>query len=204
MNDPLYGNKIASAILASLLLIFGLPLLGDSFFGGHGGGHHGDDHGHPFPQLPIEVQVAQAATAPEPEIPLGNMMEEMTPSQGERAAAACKSCHTFEKGGAHRAGPNLWDIVNRPVGGASDYTSYSGALKDDGGVWSFERLDGFLKNSKTYLPGTAMAQKVRKDDKRASILVYLSTLSDNPAPFPEAIAIDLIDEDSHGDEEEAH
>ncbi|MBL4619862.1 MAG: hypothetical protein JKX88_07180 [Marinicaulis sp.] len=40
MKDPLFTNKIAGAILAALLLIFGLPQLTKALTGG---GHHGGD-----------------------------------------------------------------------------------------------------------------------------------------------------------------
>ena len=184
-KDPLFGNKLACAVLVSLLMLFGLPLMAHSFFSeGHGGAHHGDDHAHPFPHYPVEVAIAGTA-APEKEVPdLGAMMASMSPSQGERNAGLCKSCHTFEQGGSHGQGPNLWNIVNRPVGSISDFSGYSSALKADGGVWSYDRLDAYIENSKAYIPGTAMAQRIRKAEKRAAILVYLSTLSDNPVPFP--------------------
>jgi cytochrome c2 len=41
-----------------------------------------------------------------------------TPRQGESAARACQACHTFEEGGAHRVGPNLWNVVGRSTASA--------------------------------------------------------------------------------------
>ena len=190
MKDPLYGNKLASAVLTAVLLIVGLPLLADNFFGEghHGGGHHGDAHADPFPQYPVEIEVA-GGTAPVEEVfDLGAAMAQMEPAQGKRAAAICASCHTFEKGGTHLQGPNLWNIVGRPVGKAEGFNAYSSAMAGFGGVWTYENLDGLIKNSSKFMPGTAMAQKIRKDDKRAQILVYLSSLSDDPVPFPAPLA----------------
>ncbi len=214
MKDPLYGNKVAGAVLSALLMIFGLPLLADSFFGGggHGGaGHHGDDHAEPFPQYPVKLALTASAGEPEKPYDLGMMMANMTPSQGERAAGICKSCHTFNEGGNHLQGPNLWNIVNRPVAGVDSFKGYSAALTEFGGSWTYERLDAFIKNSGTLVPGTAMNQKIRKDEKRAQILVYLSTLSNNPAPFPaplEAAApvteVDTTDQGQDGQTAEPH
>jgi len=150
-------------------------------------------------KCPIEVELGATAAVVEKKADLGAMMSEMTSEQGERGTLICKSCHTFNKGGPHLTGPNLWDIVNRPVGKVAGYTNYSDALKNDGGIWSYDRLDAFLKNSTAYIPGTAMAQKVRKDDKRAAMLVYLSTLSDSPVPFP-ALLVDQIESTLTGDD----
>jgi len=189
MKDPLLGNKIAGALLAALLLFFGLPQLANALFGGggHGGGHEaeGEDHAaHPFPQFPIAYAGAESAgeeKAAEPD--LGTLLAAANPAAGERRAAICKSCHTFDKGGANGTGPNLWDIVNRPVAGHEGF-NYTPALKAFGGVWSYEHLDGFLKNSAEYVPGTGMAQRFPKAEQRAELLAYLATLSDNPVPFP--------------------
>jgi len=128
-------------------------------------------------------------------------MSTMEPSKGERAALVCKSCHTFEQGGTHLQGPNLWNVVGRPVASASGFGSYSSAIQAAGGDWTYERLDSFLKNSQEYLPGSAMVQRIRKDDKRVSILVYLSTLSDNPVPFPASLAEQLDAPDDHAAED---
>lgn len=187
MKDPLFGNKVAFAVLFAILLIVGLPLLADSVFGEgghHGGGHGGDAHAQAFPQYPIEVSFASSGEKAEEKIfDLGATMAEMTPTQGERAALACTSCHTFEKGGAARQGPNLWNVVGRPVGSVPGF-DYTDALKAYGGEWTYDRLDCFLKNSQACVAGSAMVQKIRKDKTRSSILVFLSTLSDDPVPFP--------------------
>src|SRR5262249_21740693 len=56
------------------------------------------------------------------------------------------------------------------------------------------QLDGsgshvYLKNPKAMVPGTAMNfPGLPKDSERADIIAYLNSLSDSPAPFPEAAA----------------
>jgi cytochrome c len=63
--------------------------------------------------------------------------------------------------------------------------SYSDAMKGKGGDWSFEDLNTFITDPKAFVPGTKMAFGGEKDPhKRADILAYLRTLSDNPAPLP--------------------
>lgn len=187
MKDPLFGNKIAGAILAALLLFFGLPQLAKSLFGG---GHEaeGEEEGHPFPQYPV-AYAQEGALAEEVEAApdLGTLLAGASAAAGERRSAICRSCHTFEKGGANGAGPNLWNIVNRPVASHGGF-NYTPALQAFGGDWTYERLDAFLENSAELVPGTGMAQRFPKPGQRADLLAFLSTLSDNPAPFPEPAA----------------
>ncbi len=205
MKDPLYSNKVAAAILTSLLLFFGLPQLANAILGG--GGHHGGGHGEELHlAYPIEFETGPAGGAEKKEVvDLGTLLASAKPDVGARKAALCKSCHTFEEGGANLAGPNLWDIVNREVA-AVDGFGYSSALKEFGGVWSYDRLDQYLKNSQAYVPGTAMVQRFAKDAARADIVAYLGTLSANPAPFPapaaggeeESAEADAHSEEDHG------
>lgn len=186
MNDPLFGNKLAAALLTATLLFFGLPQVTHALLGG--GGHHASGHDgdhHPFPAFPVEFAVA-AATAEDaaPELDLGTRLAAASAAGGERRAAICASCHSFEKGGANGTGPNLWNIVNREVAGVDGF-NYSNALREFGGAWTYERLDGYLENSKAYVPGTNMAQRFPKPEHRADLLAYLRTFADNPAPLPE-------------------
>ena len=84
---------------------------------------------------------------------------------------------------------NLWNIVNREVGGVAGF-NYSGALTEFGGVWTYERLNEYIKDSQSYVPGTGMAQRVGRDDQRADILAYLGSLSANPVAFPAPVEVE--------------
>ncbi len=190
MNDPLFTNKIAAAGLTALLLIFGIPILVHNVLGGHGG-HHGEKEAWPFPHYPALDIGAGAGGGAEEEAPLdlGTLLANASAGSGERRSAICASCHTFDRGGAQGAGPNLWDIVGRPVANVAGF-NYSGALSGLGGTWTYERLDGYLKDSQAYLPGTAMVQRFPRDNQRADLLAYLQTLSDNPVPFPAPVVVE--------------
>jgi cytochrome c len=181
-KDPLFGNKLAFSGLAALLLIFGLPQVTDALFGGgHGGGHGGEDV-----HLAYAVEYEDAGSAEQtaaPVVDLGALMAAVNPGAAASRAGLCKSCHTFEKGGATLQGPNLWGIVDRPVASLDGF-AYSAAIKAAGGVWSYDRINALIENSQAFIPGTSMNQRVAKAEHRAQILVYLSTLSDAPVPFP--------------------
>ncbi len=199
MKDPLFSNKIAAAVLTALLLIFGLPQLTKALFGG--GGHHGgDEELHLAYGGELEFGGDAAPAEAEPEVDLGTLLANASASAGERRAALCKSCHTFEEGGANGTGPNLWGVVGRELASHAGF-NYTNALKEAGGVWTYERLDHYLENSQNYVPGTAMVQRFPRDDQRADILAYLGSLSADPVPFPEPAP--AAEEEAPAEEEHA-
>jgi cytochrome c len=56
-------------------------------------------------------------------------------------------------------------------------------------VWDYDHLNNFLAAPKGLVKGTAMGfAGVKKPDERANLIAYLRTLSDSPAPLPEAPA----------------
>ena len=58
-----------------------------------------------------------------------------------------------------------------------------------GKVWDYDHLASFLLAPKADVKGTAMGfAGVKKADDRANLIAYLRTLSDSPAPLPEAAA----------------
>ena len=135
-----------------------------------------------------EAAGAQEAAAPtEPEATgIVAVIAAATPEAGQKVFKKCAACHTPNKGGANRIGPNLWDVVNRPVASAEGF-AYSDALKGRSGeVWSFESLDAFLQKPKDWAPGNKMSfAGVKKPEQRAQVIAYLRSLSDSPAALPE-------------------
>ncbi len=129
---------------------------------------------------------APVAAAPEAakEVPLPELLAKADAKKGQADAKICATCHSFEKGGTAKVGPDLWGVVGRPVASSAGF-SYSDAVKGLGGDWSFEKLDHWIANPKGMAAGTKMAFAGEKDDqKRADILAYLQSLSDSPVPFP--------------------
>jgi cytochrome c len=172
-------NKIAGAVLSTLLVAVGLNMVAGIVFTPHKPAIPGFD-------LPSEEPAAAtggaAAAADEP---IAVRLAKADPARGEKAVGACKACHSFEKGGANKVGPHLYEVYARNKGAVEGF-GYSAAMKAKSGEkWEAEQLDGFLKNPKAYLPGTAMAfAGIAKADSRADVVAYLNTLADAPKPLP--------------------
>jgi cytochrome c len=136
--------------------------------------------------LPSSAGAPAAAPAPAgpKEAPLPEVLAKADPKKGQADVKVCATCHSFEKGGAAKIGPDLWGIVGRPVASVPGF-SYSDSVKALGGDWTYEKLNPWIENPKGVAAGTKMAFAGEKDaQKRADILAYLQTLSDSPVPFP--------------------
>ncbi len=92
---------------------------------------------------------------------------------GRRVFAQCRSCHTLDEGAGNRVGPNLHGVFGREIG-AVDGFNYSRAVQEEDFVWDSERLDHWLQNPQTFLPGNRMAfAGVRDETQRRDLIGYL-------------------------------
>ncbi|MDJ0512909.1 MAG: cytochrome c family protein [Methyloceanibacter sp.] len=150
----------------------------------------------PIPE-PAEAPAAEEAAdagAPEespdeaaPEIL--SLLAEADPAKGEKDAALCKVCHSFNAGGPTMVGPNLHNIVGAELAKKEGF-SYSQALKDKGGAWTYQRLDEWLQNPQAFAAGTTMAYPGIADaKKRADVIAYMRSETENPPPLPVGDAV---------------
>lgn len=102
----------------------------------------------PAPVLSEADKAAILATLPAP-------YDQGELENGRRAFARCRSCHTVTPGGPDMTGPNLWGVFGRAAGSHGRY-NYSPALKQADFAWDAARLDDWLANPRTFLPGNKM------------------------------------------------
>ena len=179
--DSFELNKILGAILGTCLILLVTSFTANALFA-------------PVqPAKPgFEIAVKEAApaagkeAAAAPSEPIEKLLQTASVDKGAAAAKKCQACHSLEKGGGNKVGPNLWGVVDRDRASVAGF-NYSAAIKAKGGKWTYDELNQFITNPKGYIPGTAMGfAGIQKDSERADVIDYLHTLSDTPVPLPVA------------------
>ncbi len=176
-------NKILGAILGTCLILLALNIGAGAIFAP-------EKPAKPGFNIAVKEQGEgeKAGAAKEPDPPVETLLAKASVEKGQATAKQCQACHTFEKGGPNRVGPNLWNIVNRPRASEPGF-NYSAAMKGKGGTWSFDELYKYLANPRSYVPGTNMTfAGISRPEQRADVIDFLRTLADNPVPLPKAAA----------------
>lgn len=179
-------NRFAAAFLGSILFVIVLIVIGNLIF--EVDELEQNAYGEietTTPEARVESGAESGAEAePEGAASLAARLAEGSVEAGQRAAKKCAACHTFEKGGRNRIGPNLWGVLGSPRAANADF-KYSGALADLGGDWGYAELEAYLEKPKSAVPGTKMAFAGIKDAQdRASVILYLRSVSDVELPLP--------------------
>jgi cytochrome c len=187
-------NKIAASVLTAGVVAMGTGFIADILI---------HPHVPEEPHYSVAVKAddggaePQEPAGPEPILPL---LAEADPAAGEGSVRVCQACHSFEKGGPNKVGPNLYSLVGNQIAGVEGF-SYSDALSGKEGEWTYEKLNHFLYDPQGWAPGTKMTYNgVKKVQDRANIVAYLRSLADEPAPLPTEEEIAAV---TGGGEEEA-
>jgi len=175
-------QKIFGAVLGTLLFIMAGGFLAEAIY------HPVESTGGGF-----TLEVADAgsdghnAEAAVAEVSLATLLANADAAKGEKLTKKCKNCHSFDEGGANKAGPHLYDVVGRPIGSAEGfgYSEVVVGYNAEGKTWTYENLNAFLTKPKDFAPGTKMSfAGLKKETDRANLLAYLHTLSAAPVAFP--------------------
>lgn len=196
MSD-LRFNSMAGAVLASVLGVMGVGVLAESVV-------HAS-----YPETPGYLPDVALETAGGPATPAGppdfgrlfadpDRLQELI-ARGERVMAQCRSCHTFEAGGANGIGPNLHDAFGNAVASRAGF-AYSDAMQAHGGVWDYMALNDFLRSPANTVRGTKMAfAGLRNDEDRVAMIAYLRSISPNDVPLPAPLPEEAPPEPAEGE-----
>jgi cytochrome c len=176
------SNTMLGAILTAGIAFSALGIIADAVV-----------HPHRLEKSAIKVEgVAAAPTAateaaPAPLAPIAPLLAKASVTAGQAdVKKLCAVCHNFVEGAGAKVGPDLYGVVGRPRASAPGF-EYSSALKGKAGNWTFDDLNTWLHNPKSFAPGTKMAFAGIDDDKeRADVIDYLDSLSNSPVPLPPA------------------
>ena len=174
-----FWEKTGFAVLIAAWVLWGSDQIGDMLV-------HADE----LAENAYKIEVADAGPAEsvaaeeKVEVSAVSLLASASADGGAKVFKKCQACHSVEKGGANKVGPNLYNTVGGKIAGHDGF-SYSGVLAEKGGQWTYEDLDQFLKSPKDYAPGTKMTfAGLRKASDRAEVILYLREYTDNPPPLP--------------------
>jgi len=180
------ANKIAGAILAAMILAMVSGIVANLLV-------------HPTPLAKQAYEVAgappggaegatAAAAAPAGPEPIAPLMANASADAGKAKTQLCAACHTFDKGGPNRIGPNLYGVVGSAIAEDRGGFAFSKALeeKGKGQTWTLDNLNAWLFKPQEFAKGTKMTFiGLPKAEDRANVVAYLNSMSDKPLPIAE-------------------
>lgn len=181
-------NKLAMGVLISMLGIIGFNMLSEEVF-------HQDALA--ANAYPIDTAAVASASVSDVAQEAGPTIEELlltaSMDKGLKVFKKCAACHTPEVGGKNKIGPNLYGVVGTDV--ATKEFNYSDAMLAQEGGWSYDLLDRYLTKPRDAIPGNKMVfAGLKKGTDRASVILYLRSLSDAPVDLPVAAVEEVIEE----------
>ncbi len=172
-------NTVAGCVLASALFALVVGKVSNALV---------HPHALDKPAIPVSEE-APATTAPgAAPVELPAIGPKLAGANVEKGKALyqqqCFICHTIDKGGINKVGPNQWDVVGRKKASHEGF-SYSEAMKAKGGEWSYEDINHMIFKPQAFVKGTKMAfAGLPKEQDRADLIAFLRTMSDSPKPLP--------------------
>jgi len=172
-------NKIIASILLVALLVIGVNKLGDIVF---------EVKKPKVTAYKVEGLVTTAISTSSSNttgaVDISALLALGSVEKGKKVFKKCAACHTINADGGNKIGPKLWNVMFRPAGSITDY-KYSKALSNFGKEWTWAEMNGFLTKPAKWIKGNKMGfAGLKKEEDRASIILYLNKNSENPKPLP--------------------
>ena len=175
-------NKIIASIILAIIIIVLIGYIGNILIDTKNKNLKETAYKIDIPEK--ESAVVNSSLSQENTESIASLLSNASLEKGEKKFKKCGTCHSVEKDGSKKVGPNLWNIINRPKADISGY-AYSKALAEYGGVWTYEELSAFIYKPKEYIPGTKMNFAGLKNiEDRANLIAWMREQSDNPVPLP--------------------
>ena len=175
--DSFEVNKIIAAVLVTVLLVFGIGKISDIII-------HVEKPNVQGYKVEIKVNNSANQVKAEGQIDISVLLALGDVDTGKKVYKKCAACHSIAQDGKNKIGPKLYNVVGRATGSISDY-KYSKALASYGKEWTFEELNGFLIKPAAWIKGNKMGfAGLKKDEDRASVILYLNQNSDSPKELP--------------------
>jgi len=98
-------------------------------------------------------------------------------ARGERLFKKCIHCHTVNRKGQHRIGPNLHGLFGRRAGTIAGF-DFSPAWRNANFVWTEKMLDTYLRNPRQTIPNNLMQfDGLNRPEDRAALIAYLKVIT---------------------------
>jgi cytochrome c len=188
--DSFEWNKIAGAVLGTLIFIFVIRLVAENIYEPETPAKPGY-----IVQGVTEEAAGGAASAPvEEAMPdWGTVLASADVGAGKTISVKCEQCHDTSSAKTVKIGPPLFGVVGRDRASIAGF-DYSSAMKGKGGSWTYDELFKFVKEPGAYIPGTKMTfAGISSAKDRINLIAFLRTNTDGtpvaiPPPAPAAAA----------------
>jgi len=170
-------NKIIASVLTAMIIAMVTGIIASSFVRPH----HLEKAAYlpPGAEEGAHVGAAPAGGAQAaPKVdPIEPVLSKADAKHGEQVAKVCLQCHTFDKGGANKIGPNLFGVMEENIASVPNYQFSQALAAHKSEKWDPDKLNVWLYRPQDFAKGTKMTfPGLPKVQDRADVVSYLESL----------------------------